>query len=182
MTNGRRFEAIPVKYRGVQYRSILEAHWALFLDFMRVEHTYEPQSFIIALAAALARADQAERQAAGLVEALRNTPHVKLETIEGRSYATCLFCQRTTLGTIGHRDDCLMTLLASFPAPPDQAPAAALALEAENAAARAALAMWVDDLPEVLSLWSDSMKKAWEMTKPILGLEDYDEDADADTV
>jgi hypothetical protein len=34
--------AIPTIYRGVEYRSRLEARWAVFFDLIGWHHTYEP--------------------------------------------------------------------------------------------------------------------------------------------
>lgn len=36
---------IPTEYRGVTYRSRLEARWAVFFDQLRIEHAYEYEGF-----------------------------------------------------------------------------------------------------------------------------------------
>lgn len=40
-------KSIPTTYKGVQFRSKLEAKWAVFFDSMRVKWKYEPFSFNI---------------------------------------------------------------------------------------------------------------------------------------
>lgn len=35
-------KAIPTRYRGIEYRSRLEARWAAFFDQLSWQHTYEP--------------------------------------------------------------------------------------------------------------------------------------------
>lgn len=37
--------AIPTLYRGIKFRSRLEARWATFLDAIDVEWQYEPQGY-----------------------------------------------------------------------------------------------------------------------------------------
>jgi hypothetical protein len=37
-----RFGAVPTKYKKIQYRSRLEAHWAAFFDTLGWRHEYEP--------------------------------------------------------------------------------------------------------------------------------------------
>lgn len=39
-------EAIPTRYRGVEFRSRLEARWAVLLDHLQVKWQYEPQGFM----------------------------------------------------------------------------------------------------------------------------------------
>ena len=45
MMRSQQFEAIPTDYTGLQFRSKLEARWAVFLDHLRIEWVYEPQRF-----------------------------------------------------------------------------------------------------------------------------------------
>lgn len=40
-------EALPTTYRGVNFRSRLEARWAFFLDYLDTEWLYEPQRYVI---------------------------------------------------------------------------------------------------------------------------------------
>lgn len=37
--------ALPTKYRGIQFRSKLEARWAVFFDALGIKWEYEPQGF-----------------------------------------------------------------------------------------------------------------------------------------
>jgi hypothetical protein len=39
----RTIEAIPTTYKGVQFRSRLEARWAVFFDFVGIKWQYEPR-------------------------------------------------------------------------------------------------------------------------------------------
>ena len=41
----RDIEAIPTRYKGVRFRSRLEAQWAVFWDELGVKWEYEPQPF-----------------------------------------------------------------------------------------------------------------------------------------
>lgn len=41
------FKAIPIQYGGYQMRSKLEAKWAAFLDYLRIEYQYEPRSYAL---------------------------------------------------------------------------------------------------------------------------------------
>lgn len=41
--------AIPTAYKGIVFRSRLEARWAIFFDTLKVEYLYEPQPFITRL-------------------------------------------------------------------------------------------------------------------------------------
>lgn len=42
MTNPQREPAIPTEYRGVTFRSLLEAKWAIMFDLLSVSWNYEP--------------------------------------------------------------------------------------------------------------------------------------------
>lgn len=37
--------AIPTKYRGISFRSRLEARWAIFFDVLGIKYDYEPEAF-----------------------------------------------------------------------------------------------------------------------------------------
>lgn len=39
--------SIPIKYKGVRYRSKLEAQWAKFFDHFGIRHIYEPEVFVL---------------------------------------------------------------------------------------------------------------------------------------
>lgn len=45
----KKIKAIPTKYNGVQFRSRLEARWAVFFDHMRFKWRYEPEPFVAPL-------------------------------------------------------------------------------------------------------------------------------------
>jgi hypothetical protein len=44
-TNHYNIKAIPTFYKGIQYRSKLEAKWALFFHLLNIPFEYEPQAF-----------------------------------------------------------------------------------------------------------------------------------------
>lgn len=37
--------AIPTKYRGISFRSRLEARWAIFFDALEIKYDYEPEAY-----------------------------------------------------------------------------------------------------------------------------------------
>lgn len=41
----KNLKAIPTKYNGVQYRSRLEARWAMFFDYLDIEYYYEHEGY-----------------------------------------------------------------------------------------------------------------------------------------
>ncbi len=45
---GRRLRAIPTRYAGHEFRSRLEARWAVFFDALAMEWRYEPEGFMLA--------------------------------------------------------------------------------------------------------------------------------------
>ena len=42
-----RLKALPTTYRRVQFRSRLEARWAVFFDQLELHWEYEPQGFVL---------------------------------------------------------------------------------------------------------------------------------------
>lgn len=40
-------KAIETDYKGIKYRSRLEARWAIFFDALKLEHIYEPDCFVL---------------------------------------------------------------------------------------------------------------------------------------
>ena len=42
-----KIKAYPTEYNGVNYRSRLEARWALFFDYLKIPVKYEPKQFVL---------------------------------------------------------------------------------------------------------------------------------------
>lgn len=40
-----RFKPIPTEFKGIVYRSKLEARWAVYLDYLGIKFLYEPEGF-----------------------------------------------------------------------------------------------------------------------------------------
>lgn len=79
-------QAIPTRYAGYHFRSRLEARWAVFFDYLRIDWEYEPEGFVVVGGAYLPDFRISDRRFGQIFVEVKPSPSKCADWIKARTF------------------------------------------------------------------------------------------------